>query len=1105
MAIQIRSFKPVVPMIYAYNTPGVSYHNGWTKIGYTEKQTVNDRIRQQTRTANIKYVVAWQDNAMYKDGSGTYFTDHDFHSYLEHNKQIDREPGTEWFKIDGQESHKYFGEFSMRRDSSVEESTYTLRTEQKAAVALTETYFAEGGKEFLWNAKPRFGKTLSAYDLIMKMKAKNVLVVTNRPSIANSWADDFAKFVAWQGNYIFVSETESLKEKIGVLSREEYLGKAESAFEEGIELGMVAFESLQGLKGSVYFGGNYNKLKWIKDLSFDLLIVDESQEGVDTVKTERAFDKIQRKHTLYLSGTPFKQLAGDQFSEQQIYNWSYTDEQEAKENWDREDYNPYERLPRLAMFTYQLSGMIQDEIAKGLELPEEGENVDYAFDLNEFFATNNNKKFIYEEKVKKFLKALVTQEKYPFSTAELRKELSHTLWLLNRVDSAKALAKLLKEDPVFGEYKIVIAAGDGRMDDEDDHSISSAFNRVKEAIANHDRTITLSVGQLTVGVTIPEWSGVLMLCNMQSPSAYIQAAFRAQNPCFFTNPVDKRRYCKETAYVFDFDPARTLRIFDEFANNLRADTVSGRGSREDHENNIRRLLNFFPVLGEDTEGEMVELDAAQVLSIPVRIQSQEVLRRGFMSNLLFRNISNVFGAPGIVREILNKLNPAQEESRSRRTEDFTNMENVSVDSDGQVIVGDEIVIGRTQDIFGDKIYDIQEKARENVKVIRETGSVDEISTMVEDAANKVVETVKGEIVAPIAEQYHTTVKATALLEKQVEDSLRREIARAKDDYDQQRKIIQAELENDCQQAETQEQIEQAKRKYKTGMEDAFDALKTGVDKVIQATVSNKPQELIELLERRGKENEKKIYEDKVREHLRGFSRTIPSFIMAYGDKNLKLANFDDYTEDDVFLEVTGITEADFRFLRDGGDYLDPETGENEHFEGHLFNEDVFDNSIQEFLKKKQELANYFDETLEEDIFDYIPPQKTNQIFTPRWIVKKMVDELEKNNPGCFDDPNNTFADLYMKSGLYITEIVKRLYRSKKMKKTFPDKEERIRHILRKQVYGMAPTRIIYLIATNYILGFDERLKNEIKNFVQENAAKASENGTLQEVVDKHFG
>ena len=229
--------------------------------------------------------------------------------------------------------------------------------------------------------------------------------------------------------------------------------------------------------------------------------------------------------------------------------------------------------------------------------------------------------------------------------------------------------------------------------------------------------------------------------------------------------------------------------------------------------------------------------------------------------------------------------------------------------------------------------------------------------------------------------------------------------------------------------------------------------------------------------------------------------------MAYGDEKLTLQNFDDYTEDDVFKEVTGITEAQFRFLRDGGDYIDAQTNEMKHFDGHLFDEVVFNDSIQQFLEKRKQLSNYFEDDMTEDIFDYIPPQKTNQIYTPKAVVKHMVDDLEANNPGIFDDPNKTFADLYMKSGLYITEIIKRLFRSEKMKQLFPDEQERIKHIMEHQVYGFAPTKIIYLIATNYISGFDEGLKGTLmeKHFKQIDAAEYAKEGTLQEIVQREFG
>lgn len=229
--------------------------------------------------------------------------------------------------------------------------------------------------------------------------------------------------------------------------------------------------------------------------------------------------------------------------------------------------------------------------------------------------------------------------------------------------------------------------------------------------------------------------------------------------------------------------------------------------------------------------------------------------------------------------------------------------------------------------------------------------------------------------------------------------------------------------------------------------------------------------------------------------------------MACGDHDLTLQNFDDYTEDEVFAEVTGISEEQFRFLRDVGDYVDAETGETKHFDGHLFDEVVFNNSIQEFLSKKEALSNYFDESVYEDIFDYIPAQKTNQIYTPKSVVKHMVDDLEDNNPGIFDDPNKIFADLYMKSGLYITEIVKRLFRSEKMKQLYPDDGTRIKYILENQVYGFASTRIIYLIATNYIFVFNDEIKRNVLgvHFKERDTAEYAKNGTLEQLVQDEFG
>ena len=273
----------------------------------------------------------------------------------------------------------------------------------------------------------------------------------------------------------------------------------------------------------------------------------------------------------------------------------------------------------------------------------------------------------------------------------------------------------------------------------------------------------------------------------------------------------------------------------------------------------------------------------------------------------------------------------------------------------------------------------------------------------------------------------------------------------------------------------------------------------------QELVEESKKDVVKTVETNKREREKSEIEEGIRDHLRGFSRTIPSFLMAYGDDNVTLATFDTIIPDNVFKEVTSITLEQFRFLRDGGSYTDEETGKEREFAGQLFDPVVFDDSVKEFLTLKKKLADYFDEKSVEDIFDYIPPQKTNQIFTPKIMVKKMVDMLEKENPGCFDFPDKTFIDLYMKYGLYIAEIVKRLYQSEKMKQLYPDKDERLKHIFEKQVYGLAPTEIIYKIATSYILGFDEAVKITKHNFRQVDALPYAKEGTLQKKLDDIYG
>lgn len=504
-------------------------------------------------------------------------------------------------------------------------------------------------------------------------------------------------------------------------------------------------------------------------------------------------------------------------------------------------------------------------------------------------------RFVHDESVDKWLDALSRQARYPFSTEALRNEIRHSFWLLNRVDSAKALAKKLRDTqrhPEFASIEIVVAAGDGKTDNDEIIEDESSLMRVRKAIAEHPQgTITLSVGQLTTGVTVPEWTAVLILSNMKSPAQYMQTAFRAQTPHLYID-TDGRYHRKENAYVFDFDPARTLSIYEEMANRLTAETASGGGDIDTRKAHIRELLNFFPVIGEDEQGEMEALDAEQVMLIPRRIRSKEVVRSGFMSNFLFANISNIYGCSAGVISIINK----------------------------------------------------------------------------------------------------------------------------------------------------------------------FDAIKESKKNSVNT------------------------------------------------DDETTLQNFDQAIPEEVFLEVTSVTKAQFRLLRDGGEFVNEETGKTENSPGHFFDEVVFNDSVKEFMALRKRLANYFEPSNKEDIFNYIPAQRTNQIFTPKEVVRKMVDLLEEENPGCFDDPRKTFADLYMKSGQYITEIVKRLYNSQGLKKAFPDPEKRIRHIFKHQVYGLAPTECIYRISLRYILGFDDTIHiDEADHHLrQADSLPAAKAGTMEEFLDEVF-
>lgn len=1101
----VEATRPARPQIYAYTTPEIARHDGWTKIGYTEQDVVR-RIEQQTHTADVRWNLEWHGDAVYNDGSGETFKDKAFHRYLGW-LDVRNEPDTEWFEISGQDSLTAFEDFrdSRGRLDMPETVEYSLRAEQGRAVEETVRYFeGHNGGEFLWNAKPRFGKTITSYDLMRSLGARRVLVVTNRPAIANSWYDDYVKFVGLDSGYHFVSRVAALAGRPHVESREEY---KRAISDPSSPKGIVEFVSLQDLKGSVYFGGAHDKLSEVAELEWDLLVIDEAHEGVDTYKTDVAFDQVRRRFTLHLSGTPFKALANEKFPEDAIYNWTYADEQQAKRDWDDPELpNPYGDLPRLNLFTYQMGEAVFDEARRGTTV--EGDDAEFAFDLNEFFATDGSGRFTHDAEVDRFLDSLSQNTKYPFSTPELRDQLRHTFWMLNRVDSARALAKKLAAHPLFRDYKVVLAAGDGRLDDGEENA--RALDRVREAIAGNDRTITLSVGQLTTGVTVPEWTAVLMLSNMKSPALYMQAAFRAQNPCLFRD--GDAFYRKENAYVFDFDPARTLTIVEEFANDLYADGASGAAASDTRKERVRRLLNFLPVLAEDDQGEMVELDAERVLSIPRKIRSQEVVRRGFMSDFLFQNISNIFHAPSEVIDIVSGFEAVKEPKAHRGPVgiDGGTAEELDINADGEVEVPREKVIGTAAGVFGEKLYEtIEAELDEQVREVTSRVSADGDK----DLADELARAFKGSVVDPLVGQATASEYTAGLrprevgrIRKRVEADADRAIRREVGDFVVRSNVIERDREEALASASDDAERAAVNREHDRRAEEALGELEASLREAREGLVRGAAETVVREVETTRREARKSELEASVRDHLRGFSRTIPAFLMAYGDEGTTLARFDEVIPDDVFREVTGITVDQFRFLRDGGDFTDPQTGEVRHFGGRLFDPVVFDDSVREFMRLRSELADYFDPDQDGDIFDYIPNQRTNQIFTPKALVRDMVDRFEQENPGCFDDPGNTFADLYMKSGLYIAEVVKRLFRSEAMAEAIPDEGERLRHIFESQVFGIAPSEIIHRIATHYLMGFDGGHGRDWDvNFCVADSAALAKEGRLAEFVEERFG
>lgn len=1055
---KIKTTKVVYPQVYSYTLPDEADNEGSQKIGYTERRDVDARIREQVNTAakHHRYDKLWSAPAFYQQQPPQDFSDKTFHKFLIKNGIENRQDlGKEWFFFNGtpEKSKQLFDAFRQQGFAALQAGgrkiPYELRSEQFDAVDKAIQYFnAHENGEFLWNAKPRFGKTLASYDLAKRLDAKKVLIVTNRPAIANSWFDDFEMFI---DGYYFISDTASLSERRS-LTREQY-----NAI-EGQDKSMITFLSLQDLKGSKFFGGSHDKLRWVADLEWDLLVIDEAHEGVDTGRTDAAFEIVKRKNTLHLSGTPFKALANQKFPKDAIFNWTYLDEQKAKQAELDDplvgDSGPHADLPDLRLYTYRISQMTASEVNEGIDIDDETR--DYAFDLNEFFATKSQK-FVHEDDVRDFLRNLSTNAKYPFSTPKLRDELRHTFWYVgNRVESVKALAQLLgedRDDNIFKDYKVVIAAGDGKSFDEEEGDFKGnekSFDKVKEAIATNPKTITLSCGQLTTGVTIKEWSAVLMLTDIKTPAQYMQAAFRAQNPFRFTENGEFK--AKKSAYLFDFAPTRVLEIYDTFANALNPKAANGEITEAERKDNIKELLNYFPVISEDVNGKMVELDAEKVLTFPNALAATEIVQARFMTNLLFNdNIKGVFHFPKEVEEILDKMD---KETGKRAVKDDRKLD---LDDARKVEVGKQTKINEnTSVILGEKIYAAN------------------IERLVDNAVN-----------------YETPDETLESLPSSVDAVAEPLIAKYKETY----KLTQAEAEQVKQ--EIGEKIRLATTEYESSDIKDAEQLKQDLTAIIEHDFV---QAKVEQQETKAVETVQKSKEEEVREHLRAFTRTIPMFVMANASRDvITIDNFDEQISDEDFIDLTNITKEEFHKLRDGFDYTD-DNGERQHFDG-VFHKYKFNASIAEFVAEKHKRADYFN--TDEDIFELIPNQKNNQIFTPRKVVKMMVDCLEKEQPELFRRTDSTFIDLYMKSGMYITEIVKKLFTN--TRHDYSSDAECLKHILENQVYGLAPTGVLHGITTSYIFGFDTEHTISSTNFVQHDLLPQAKDGTATTKLAQLFG
>ncbi|MEG1484451.1 MAG: Eco57I restriction-modification methylase domain-containing protein [Bacteroidales bacterium] len=594
-------------------------------------QAAKKRINDYTSTAGVVYELLHAELAIYNnEGSIKAFLDKKVHDVLlrsgikKERFDTDRKQN-EWFRTDldsaknaikaVKEGRAYLGQSEITQDKS----PIIFRPEQKAAIEKTVAQFKKSNR-VLWNAKMRFGKTLSALEVAKRMEAKRTLIFTHRPVVSDGWLDDFLKIFYNTDNYLFGSKR---KDKGVSLEDLEKSGK-----------NYVYFASIQDLRGSDLVGGKFDKNEEVFETAWDYLIIDEAHEGTRTELGDSIKDwlTLNKPKVLELSGTPFNLM--EDYDEKEIYTWDYVMEQRAKREWDEihlGDPNPYEELPELNIFTYSLGKLFANSDYIDLE--------DKAFNFKEFFRTwtgdvRNDRKhltegaevgdFVHKDDILSFLNLITKSDKdsnYPFSTEEYRDFFRHSLWMVPGVKEAKALSTLMKLHPVFGSglFEIVNVAGDGDEEQQNKDSLDAVRKAIgKEPDKNY--TITLSCGRLTTGVSVPEWTAVFMLSGSYSTSAanYLQTIFRVQTPANIGGKL------KEKCYVFDFAPDRTLKMVAEAS---KISSKAGHTSADDRLA-VGDFLNFCPVIAIDGT-KMQQYDVGGMLEQLKKAYTDRVVKNGF--------------------------------------------------------------------------------------------------------------------------------------------------------------------------------------------------------------------------------------------------------------------------------------------------------------------------------------------------------------------------------------------------------------------------------------------------------------------------------------------